>query len=414
MRGTPRIGLILTATPFRQFGLMTVRSPVVAVLATLDSKVEETRFLVGQLESLGLQPEVIDVSLNPHGQSTAGADKLVAMSAATLRAKDSLKRLREKTPVSVIVGIGGGTGYQIIAPALADPQLSMPRVLITTLAVDPRPEASVTGIILIPSVADLAGLNPTVRSILANAGAIIAGLARRADAEGAPAFDTGRSIGITALGVTGRGASEAARLVRQLGFEATVFHANGFGGNAFANLARRGGLLGAIDYTLHELTQHLFDPASTVGADRMTATRGCPRVLLPGGVNFHTRDGRIPQNAGAPGQPGYSHSPAFRHIRLTLKEMRDVARLVARELQESPGSTTVILPLGGFSSEDRPGGAIEWLEGRRVFSDTLRQAKRGRFELIETDGHINDPETARLAVDRLMSDMTCHPPASPG
>ncbi len=58
--------------------------------------------------------------------------------------------------------------------------------------------------------------------------------------------------------------------------------------------------------------------------------------------------------------------------------------------------------MGGFSSEDRPGGLIGNPGGRRAFAESIIDAVGGRLEIKWTDSHINDRETADLAVEMLL------------
>jgi uncharacterized protein (UPF0261 family) len=55
-----------------------------------------------------------------------------------------------------------------------------------------------------------------------------------------PAPRRRRSVGVTALGATGGAAEALVSGLRDLGEETTVFHANGYGGAAFARFAGAG------------------------------------------------------------------------------------------------------------------------------------------------------------------------------
>ena len=273
----------------------------------------------------------------------------------------------------------------------------MPKLLVTTMAADLRPASAVSGIVLMPAVADLAGLNSVTRDVLKRAASVVAALAQSAGQQSAK-----NPIGITELGVTGGGAAAAAAEIRAFGFETVSFHANGFGGSALAEWAGSGRLAGVIDYTIHETVSLMLDPHTTVRRNRFSATGSVPRVVLPGGVNFFTFErGRIPPVDSA-GRAGYPHSPAFRHVGLTEGEMALAGQFVGRELAGPAEDTAVILPMAGFSSEDRPGGAIENSAGREAFAAGIRMACGKSVEILRIPGHINDAETAKLSAAKLL------------
>ncbi len=292
--------------------------PVVAIVATLATKGDEAGFLAARLADEGMRVEFVDTSLNA-AAPLSGNQKIAAMEAATRRARDRLLQLAAAGQPAVVAGIGGGTGSQLAAAAMSALQLSVPKLLVTTMAFDPRPAATGTGIILIPTVADLVGLNPLTRSALKRAAAIAAGLAQ-ADAGG----DSGENrpiVGISSLGVTGGCADAAVEELSRQGFEPVCFHANNYGGNVLAAMAAAGKLTGVIDCTTHEAVSLLFDRHTAVGRDRFAATGNCPRVVLPGAVNFFTLEaGRI-HPVDTAGRKCCQHSPQFEHAALSEEEM---------------------------------------------------------------------------------------------
>jgi uncharacterized protein (UPF0261 family) len=199
------------------------------------------------------------------------------------------------------------------------------------------------------------------------------------------------------LGVTGPGTDVLCDRIRAGGDDVTVFHANGFGGAAFTRWAQIGAFKAVVDYTPHELTRcHI----AGVHADmplRFTAMGHLPRVILPGGVNFigMGEASLMPETYLA--RPHYAHSPLFTHVQCSIEDVVKCANILGTALSTATAPVRVLIPMGGFSSEDRPGGAIESEALRNAFADTLE----AHVPLTRLDGHINDNAVAHAAADAL-------------
>ena len=70
-------------------------------------------------------------------------------------------------------------------------------------------------------------------------------------------------------------------------------------------------------------------------------------------------------------------------------------------LVSSKSRLRVLIPMGGFSSEDKPGGAIESPALRCAFADTLETF----IPVKRLSGHINDRAVAEAAIAAL-DDLT--------
>ena len=364
----------------------------VLLMATYDTKQEEADYLISGLTALGVDVDRCDISLGARGAQWGPEEKLAGMTAAVERAKIEITT-GPQTGRRMVVAIGGGTGGQIALQVLQSLPVHMPKVLVTTLPFDPRYIIADSSIVLVPTVADLSGLNATTRAALDRAAAITGGLYHATLPTGASSVTP--SVGLTALGVTGPGTDAVRKALVAQGHEVTVFHANGFGGAAFARWAQIGAFKSVIDYTPHELTRLYVAGVRTEMPGRFTAMGHLPRVILPGGVNFIG----MGQLDLVPGlfkvRPHYSHSPLFTHVQCTAEEMETCANVLGRALCEATGPVRALIPMGGFSSEDRPGGAIESAELRHAFADTLET----HLPVERLSGHINDASIAHAAVD---------------
>ena len=372
----------------------------VLLLATVDTKAEEVAYAVDALADNGVHAHVHDVSVRSGGRRLQGEEKLHAMRRTAHDIIHGIGPLLGPH-YRAVLGIGGGTGGQIIIDVMRALPFSYPKVLVTTLPFDPRDHVADTSIILVPALADLCGLNATLRQVLDNTASMVAGICanprRPVHAAEQP------SIGITALGSTGAGVEALVGMVRETGREATVFHSNGYGGAAFARWCAGGAFEGAIDFTTHEITRLRVNGAHTDMPQRFTAPAraGLPHVVLPGGMNFIGLGARAELPGHYLERPHYHHSALFTHVKLREDEMRDCAGALLDELRRGGGACTLIVPMGGFSSEDAPGGMIEDEALRGVFLETARERAGNRIEIVAIDHHINTAACARTALQAL-------------
>ena len=370
----------------------------VLLLATYDTKAEEAAYLMGALQALGVAAERCDISLHAGGEHWDAPRKLEGMDAAAARALDRIAFAPQQGR-RMVVAIGGGTGGQIALKVMRSLPIEMPKVMVSTLPFDPRYEVADNAIVMVPTMADLTGLNATVRQALDRAAAIVGGLYHATLPTGRVAVAP--STGITALGITGPGVDALSNRLKREGRETTVFHANGFGGAAFARWCAASAFDGVVDYTPHELTRLYVAGVHAPMPARFTAYRDLPRVVLPGGVNVigMGQDHLMPDVYRA--RPHYSHSPLFTHVQCTPEEVRKCAGVLAEALAQGRGPARVVIPMGGFSSEDREGCSIHSPKLRAVFAEALEDALPPEVRVRRIDAHINDPAAAHAAADAL-------------
>lgn len=380
-------------------------TPPVLILATLKTKDAEAAFLTERLAELGVDSHVHDLDLAAGGRHLDGEAKSAAMAQCAVNARRAIDEHR-MAGGRVVVGLGGGTGSQIVLQALEDTDPALASVLITTFADDLRRYVADKAIVVIPTISDLLGLNPTLRMVLHRAAGTIAGLAASEDE---PVLDLHGTIGVTALGITSAGVGHVSGRLRELGREATVFHANGFGGKGFCRWLKAGRFDGVIDFTIHEDNWLRFSDEHAIPADRfaLASQSDVPQVIVPGGINVRTCGPESGLSNEDRARPRYSHSPRFTHVALTTEEMAEAGRRIGSQIENA----ALIVPMGGFSSEDRPGGAVENAAGRRAFVDAFEKTAPASVEIIVLDAHINDPACADAAVEALAARLD--QPATP-
>jgi uncharacterized protein (UPF0261 family) len=410
------------------------RTPVIAVLATLDTKAQEAQFVAAELRSAGLRPLLVDLSLQaavPGAATGTAADVTTGDIAAAAglppaalfalpktelmmkvaRAAASLLGARVAArELDGVLGLGGGSGTWLVARAVGGLPLTFPKMLVTTGA--GRLSAGVlegTDIVVVPSITDIAGLNPILRRVLGHAARAIGAMAAppAPDPAARPPGAARGLIGMTMFGVTTAGGTVARRRLEQAGYDVAVFHANGLGGRILERLAAEGALAGVLDWTTTELTDELAGGRCSAGPGRLDAAAraGLPQVVVPGAVDVI--------NAGDPGSLPERFRGRLMHlhradsalIRASAAESQEVGRIIGRKLAAARGPVRVVVPLGGFSSLDAAGGPFRDRPADDRFLDGLNETARPPVVVEVSAANINDPPFAALCAERLLDQL---------
>lgn len=372
--------------------------PGVLLIGTVETKKPQIAELSAALSRHGLSSKAIDISLGSHGRVLSGPEKIVRMEEVIAARTQDVAALADKAAVAV--GLGGGTGGEIALAILKALPATYPKVLISTMAFDPRDAVADCAITLVPTLCDLEGLNPMLRQVFENTAAMVAGLAAAA-----PVPESGRNnIALTTLGATGPAGNAMAHALDVRGYDTTVFHSNGYGGAALARFLAEGGAKGIIDLNVHELGRLRIAGAHVPMPTRFRAAGNLPRVVLPGALNFLGLGALSTLSEAYRVRPHYQHSGLFTHVQLTEAEMAEQAAALAAELNHTSAPCHVLLPMGGFSHQDRPGGAIEAPQLRQITADVLESEARA-YTVARIEHHINSQKTADAAVSCLLERM---------
>jgi uncharacterized protein (UPF0261 family) len=246
--------------------------PTILLAGTLDTKGAEYAFVRDRLRQHGVEVLVLDLGVlgepafapdvTAAEVARAGGADLAALRAARDRgpAIEAMLRgavalvpaLHAQGRIHGVLGLGGGGGTAMITAAMRALPVGVPKLMVSTLASGNTAQyVDVTDITLMPSVIDIAGLNPLSRRILANAAAAIAGMATQA-----PLAEAGGAarplLGATMFGVTTPCVTAARQQLEAAGYDVLVFHATGTGGRAMESLVDSGYLQGVLDVTTPE------------------------------------------------------------------------------------------------------------------------------------------------------------------
>ncbi len=417
---------------------MTTRARV-ALVGTLDTKGAEYRWIADRLSGLGVETVVVDAGVRPPegfgstpdieqsrvaaaaGRNlddlAGGGDRGAAVTAMGEGAAAVLAELAAAGSLDGVLALGGSGGSSIAARAVRDLPIGLPKLIVSTMASgDVSPYVGASDVTMMYSVVDIAGINRLSRSVLGNAAAGIAGMARehtrrRGAAEGAGegATDERPLVAASMFGVTTPAVDAARERLDELGYEVLVFHATGSGGRALETLARSGMLAGVLDLTTTELADDLVGGVLTAGPERLTAAgaSGIPQVVSLGAldmVNFGP-EATVPDAFA--GRQLFVHNPTVTLMRTTAEENAELGRRVGAKLAAATGPTVLVVPRGGVSLLDAEGQAFhDPAADRALFDAVLAGVAGSAVTVVEDDANINDARLARRSADALHALIT--------
>jgi uncharacterized protein (UPF0261 family) len=395
----------------------------VLLIGTLDTKGDEYAFvrdlirerghavLVMDLGVLGGAPFAPDIAAEAVARAGGASleelrnrrDRGTAVEVMLAGGRTLTRRLFAEGRVDGVLGLGGGGGTSMIAAAMRELPVGVPKVLVSTMASgNTGPYVDVKDITMMYSVTDIAGLNPLSRRILANAAGAICGMVTQPRSDGA---DHRPLIAATMFGVTTPCVTAARKWLEDAGYDVLVFHATGSGGRAMEGLISDGYFAGVLDVTTTEWCDEVVGGVLSAGPDRLSAAgrKGIPQVVSVGAldmVNFGAPE-TVPQAFA--GRTFYRHNPTVTLMRTTADECREIGRRIAGQVNRSTGPVVLMLPLRGVSMIDAEGQPFHDAEADRALFAALRAHAAPNVRIRELDLHINDPEFSHALADELLA-----------
>ena len=409
---------------------MSASRPTVAVLATMNTKGKEARFVADALARAGVTPWIVDLSLKAHrvgDADIAGTDVAAAagsswqtlneqtrQGAAAVMIEGGTKILIEKFAKGEIagaIGLGGANGTNLVCSILRAMPYLVPKVMISTVAGTAAVQWYVaeSDIAMYPSIGDVS-LNRITKSVMENAAfavaAAVKNLAAKQDSKNKTPL-----VAVSSFGGTAACVDRVSERLEALGYEVILFHASGVGGKSLERLAASGELLGVIDVTTHELADLIVDGVFSAGAGRLTGAgmAGLPQVIVPGAIdhaNFWV--GQVPER--------YQKRDFFRYnaqnllMRTNAEEFEKLGCEIGNRLNMAKGPVRVLVPLGGFSehtkrrAHDLAGndtGPWKRPEEYQLFMDSLKKHLKAA-PVEESALHVNDTAFADACVDAFV------------
>ena len=394
----------------------------IVVLATLDTKGIEAQYLKEKIESLGESALVVDVGVvgdpvikaditrqevaesggTPLAKLLEDPDREVAAPIMAEGAVKIVADLAAQGEVHGIVSMGGTQGTTLATKVMRALPYGFPKVMVSTMASsNVAPWVDIKDITMMYSVTDILGLNPVIRTILANAAGAVVGMAQAT----IPMESTEKPlVAVTTVGITTQGAMKAIEVIEAAGFETIVFHAVGTGGRAMEQLMKEGVIGAVLDYSTIEVSNQMFDALLAGGDERLTVAGdlGLPQVLAPGAIEVLVFN--EPETVPPPfnSRTLIRHSPQITDVRLDAGEMAQVGEEVAKRLQHTSDEAVFIIPTAGFDSYAVEGEGFHDPQADMAFVQALKANLPYNIKVIERNTHIDDPDFAAEAANLLI------------
>jgi uncharacterized protein (UPF0261 family) len=396
----------------------------IAVLATLDTKGIEADFIRKHLEGLGCGVLFVDIgvidppTVDPHLTRDQVADaagtsmRSVLENPTRQQASDVMVRgasallqgMVAQGTINGVIGLGGTQGTPNCTAIMRSLPYGFPKVMVSTMASgDVGSFVDIKDITMMFSVADILGLNPLTRRILANAAGAAYGMAKVSTQVKAEPDDR-KVIGMTNLGVLTDGAMKAMAMLQERGYEVIVFHAVGSGGRAMEQLMRERLIHGVFDYAMGEISDELFGGFRAADAHRLTVAGalGLPQVICPGGaehIGLLVEPNTIPE-AWA-GWTHVFHNPVVFVPRLSGEQLEQVGAEIGSRLQSTTGPAALMIPTRGVSRYSVEGGALRDAAGDEQFFNALRAHCPSQVDIVNIDAGAEDDAFIKACVKRL-------------
>ena len=386
------------------------------VVGTFDTKGRELSYLRSCIEKLGLRVVTVDLATSgkpspamihprevarnhPKGESAVfTGDRGSAVSEMAVALEAFLVRRRD---LGGIISAGGSGGTALATQGMRRLPIGVPKVMVSTVASgDVKPYVGPSDISMMYSVTDVSGINRISEKVLANAAHSLAGMiafssSRKTSSESKPA------IGLTMFGLTTPCVQAVTKQLEER-YDCLVFHATGTGGQAMEKLADSGLLAGVIDVTTTEITDEIVGGVLTAGPTRMDvfAKHKLPYVGSLGAVdmvNFWAYE-TVPSQFKE--RNLYRHNSNVTLMRTTPEEAGRIGRFIVDKLNRIDAPLRFLIPEGGLSGLDKPGGQFWDPAANKALFDVISANFRSgaNRKLLKLPHHVNDQAFADALV----------------
>lgn len=398
----------------------------IAVIATLDTKGDETAFLCDCIQKCGHETLVIDTGMLFAPAFEADIKREDVLAAVGI---DDIDKLRSQgksaithamtealihtvttlyagNGLSGIISLGGAQGTAISTAAMRVLPIGFPKIMISTIACGRTtfgPYVGTRDIAMIHSVADICGLNSITRPIFTAAAGAIAGMV---DSLKSLSEDRGKFVvALTMAGITTACVMQVKEKLDVLGLETIVFHCNGVGAVVIDEMAQQGKLSGVIDISPHDFTDLIFDGKQKGDENRFAHvySSGIPVLTVPGAMDVILQGPMESVREDLKDRVKFQHTLFHTHVRTTRDEMHTVGSRLAEVLNTCKGKAAVIVPLRGYSQQNAPEKPLYDPAANDGFATAMRDSLSSGVRLIEKDMHINDAAFADEIVNAFRS-----------
>ena len=404
----------------------------VLLIGTLDTKGREIAYLRDRVRALGLATLVLDSGILGEAlgcEADISRDQVARAAGYELRALQTIGTrgaavermihgvervtldLLAAGRIDGLISLGGAEGAVLGAAAAKVLPIGFPKIIVSPIASGQRRFGMFMGtrdVMVMHSVIDILGINPISVTVFDNAAAAVWGMLEHGHRlNHRLQKHIKRYVAVTMLGNTTTGVMAAKEALEAHGYEAVIFHSNGVGGPAMEEQIAAGMFVGVLDYTTNELSDPLLGGFHAApGRLEKAGELGLPQVVVPGCVDFACFGARHAVPEALRDRPAYYHNPEFTLIRLNRAEMATVGVTMARKLNAARGPVIVLMPTGGLSIPNVPGGAFYNPDADAAFLAALRDGLRGDIPLRLVQAHVNDAAFGQAAAAAFLDKMT--------
>jgi uncharacterized protein (UPF0261 family) len=409
----------------------------IVLVSTLDTKGSEAAFLKNLIQerghrvilldtNTGGEPSILpDISAKEVAEGGGGnieemrkmKDTAKVSSIMIEGAIKKVKSLLKKEELDGIISFGGASNTTVATAIMKSLPFGIPKVMLSSTAAMSAYAGGYFGtkdIAMIHSVVDIAGLNPLVKDVLKRATGAICGMVEMGEGLSfLPSVARKKDlIALTEFKFSEECCSHVRHLLEERGFEVIPFHAQGTGDRAMEDLIGEGFFQGVMDIVPAGVGEELLGGNRAAGPNRLenACKMGIPQLITPCGFDMLSCG---PLERSDRGDPLWVSKDiknrklfipdAFRvQARTTSQELREIAREVARKLNQSKGPVAVLIPLKGWSSLDKEGMSLYDPEADKVFVHELKVHLNPNIPLIELNLHLNTCEFAEEAVNQFI------------
>ncbi len=392
----------------------------VLIISTLDTKRDETVYLKDKIESVGLKPILMDISMRktegtradvpPERVADAGGSSFEEIHSSRDRTRITnimmagasrvAAELLADGKLSGVIAVGGSTGTLMATEVMRSLPFGIPKLMISSTAALPGLSTRYIGtgdIALFHSVIEISGVTDLLKNVMDRAAQSLAGMVQGNITS--PKSEKGNAIALTMLGPCEKCASSVRTALEQNGYQVIGFSAAGIGDKAMEDMIAAGFFHGVIDLAPGGVGEHLFGFMRDAGPNRLETAgmAGIPQIISTCSVNHMTP-------AKSKYKPNYHERRKYdldkfrTWIRLSTDELKEVAGVFAEKLNKASGPVKVVIPANGWSSVDSPGNPTYDPEEDRVFVEALREKLNPEIQIVEIQANMEDEAFAKVVV----------------
>jgi uncharacterized protein (UPF0261 family) len=384
---------------------------VILIIGTADTKSDELQYMKSCIERIGGRALVMDVGVlgepkfaveySKHDVAAAAqttnadiialGDENAAMTKTSEGASQLTRKLVNEGKIQGVLMLGGTMGTDLALDVADALPFGFPKFIVSTVSFSHLipPDRLSPDLMMILWSGGLYGLNSICKAALSQACGAVLGAAQAVET---PTYER-PVVGMTSLGSSALTYMKILKPeLEKRGFEVAVFHTTGLGGRALEDLAAKKRFVAVLDLGLAEIANESVDSVVTSGKNRLenAGLAGIPQIVAGGGLGLIDLPtwGKMPKKYA--NREYHAHNRLIASVLMDAKEMRQLARIIAKKLSKATAPTVYISTLHGLIEWDRVGEPLYHPENLHAFSSEIKKFIKAPVQLVELEAHIND------------------------